>query len=104
MKLTLEEIGKLLGVDDDAYLKASEERNEKLRAAGSPWVDCPRKTPTGAFNIPTLDESLYWEYVAGIITLEDAAREFCKDGWDNFVNCHAALYRFTRIDENYHKL
>lgn len=104
MKLTLKEINKLLGVDDNAYLNASKERNEKLRAAGSPWVDCPRKTTTGAFNIPTLDESLYWEYVAGIITLEEAAREFCNSGWDNYVSCNAAMYRFMRIDEKYHKL
>lgn len=104
MKLTLKEINKLLGVDDDAYLKASKERDEKLRAAGSPWVDCPRMTTTGAFNIPTLDESLYWEYVAGIITLEEAAGEFCISGWDNYVDCNAAMYRFTRIDEKYHKL
>jgi len=104
MAKTLEELNKLLGVDDDAYLKATKERDDKLRAVGSPWVDCPRKTPTDAFNIPTLDESLYWEYVAGIITLEDAAREFCKNGWDNCVNCNAAMSRFVRIDEKYHKL
>jgi len=36
----------------DDYMKAVAERNEALRAAGSPWVDAPLKTETGAYKHP----------------------------------------------------
>lgn len=87
-----------------ALLRRYEERREKLRAAGSTWVDCPRKTPTGAFNIPTLDESLYWDYVAGIIDLHTAAVEFAKANWDPYVKEESTMERFREIDKKYHKL
>lgn len=88
----------------DDYMKAVAARNEALRAAGSPWVDAPLKTETGAYNIPTLDESLYWEYVAGLITLHGAAREFCRANWDAVVDKKSAIRRFREIDKKYHKL
>lgn len=87
-----------------ALLRRYKERREKLRAAGSPWVDCPKRTATGAYNIPTLDEGLYWDYVAGIIDLHTAAGEFCRNGWDNYVDEKRTMERFRRIDEKYHKL
>lgn len=87
-----------------ALLRRYKERRKKLRAAGSPWVDCPPKTPTGAYNIPTLDESLYWDYVAGVIDLHTAAGEFCKANWDPFVNEERTMERFREIDKKYHKL
>jgi len=80
------------------------ERDNKLRAAGSPWVDAPMFTETGAFNIPTADESNYWDYVAGIIDLHEAACEFCRLNWDPYVDEKATMERFRRIDEKYHKL
>ena len=87
-----------------ALLQRHMERKEKLRAAGCPWVDAPLKTETGAFNIPTADESLYWDYVAGVIDLRKAAEQFCLLGWDNFVEEGRTEERFYRIDKKYHKL
>lgn len=103
-KLTGSELLRKCANDPEGYLKAVTERNNALRAAGSPWVDAPLKTETGAFNIPTVDESLYWEYVAGLITLHDAACEFCKAGWDNYVDERATMQRFHNIDKQYDKL
>lgn len=87
-----------------ALLRRYKERREKLRIAGCPWVNQPRKTPTGAYNIPSLDESLYWDYVAGVIDLRKAAEEFCKRNWDPFVNEERTMERFREIDKKYHKL
>ena len=103
-KLTGSELLRKCANDPEGYLKAVTERNNALRAAGSPWVDAPLKTETGAFNIPTTDESLYWEYAAGLITLHDAACEFCKAGWDNYVDERSTMERFREIDKQYHKL
>ena len=87
-----------------ALLQRHMERQAKLRAVGCPWVDAPRKLPNGAFNIPTADESLYWDYIAGIIDLRKAACEFCELGWSNFVDEKRTMERFKSIDEKYHKL
>lgn len=87
-----------------ALLRRYKERREKLRIAGCPWVNHPQKTPTGAYNIPSLDESLYWDYVAGVIDLRKAAEEFCKGNWDPFVNEERTMERFREIDKKYHKL
>ena len=103
-KLTGSELLLQCANDPDAYLKAVTERNAALRAAGSPWVDAPLKTETGAFNIPTINESLYWDYVAGLITLHDAACEFCKANWDPYVDERSTMQRFQEIDKKYHKL
>ena len=87
-----------------ALLQHYMERRKRMRAVGSPWVDAPRKTANGAFNIPTTDESLYWDYVAGVIDLQEAARQFCKCGWDNFIDEKATMKRFQELDKKYHKL
>lgn len=87
-----------------ALLQHYKERRERLRAVGSPWVDAPRKKANGAFNIPTTDESLYWDYVAGVIDLNKAACEFHRCGWDNFIDEKATMERFQELDKKYHKL
>ena len=84
-------------------LRRYRERREKLRAVGCPWVDCPRRTPAGAFNIPTADESLYWDYVAGVIDLREAAGRFCAYGC-NYVDEKGTMERFQNIDKKYNKL
>lgn len=38
------------------------------------------------YNIPTLAQSLRMKMDAGTITLHEAAREFCRHGWTNFVD------------------
>ena len=87
-----------------ALLQRYKERKAKLIAAGSPWVNAPLKTANGAFNIPTADESIYWDYVAGIIDLHKAACEFHRCGWDNFINEEATMRRLRETDKKYHKL
>ena len=76
---------------------------EKLRAIGSPWVDRQRNDD-GSYRIPTVDESLYWRYAAGIITVKEAAREFAGAGWTNFVDEKFTLQKFAELNEKHGKL
>lgn len=52
-----------------------------------------------ALNIDTLDVSLRKQYMEGNITLYQAAREFCRCGWDNFVNTKATKKRLIKKGE-----
>ena len=40
----------------------------------------------GAFDIPGFHESVKRDFDAGLITLEEAAREFCKANWTPYIN------------------
>lgn len=44
------------------------------------------------YNIPNLAQSLRMKMDAGTITLHEAAREFCRHGWTNFVDEDKARY------------
>lgn len=87
--------------EEEAQIKAEIERAKMLDAIGYPFRG---KNADGSFNIPTVDESLYWEYAAGLITLQDAAREFCKCGWTNFVDEDYTRKQFERLNNRWHKL
>ena len=87
--------------EEEAQIKAEIERAKMLDAIGYPFRG---KNADGSFNIPTVDESLYWEYAAGLITMQDAAREFCKCGWTNFVDEDYTRKQFERLNNRWHKL
>lgn len=77
-------------------------REEALKAIGYPYkhglgVD-------GSFNIPTVDKSLYWDYAAGLISINDAAREFNRCGWTHFVDEKYTLKKFEEINKEFGKL
>ena len=77
-------------------------REEALKAIGYPYkhglgVD-------GSFDIPTVDKSLYWDYAAGLISINDAAREFNRCGWTNFVDEKYTLKKFEEINKEFGKL
>lgn len=78
------------------------ERSRKLEAVGYPYTRVVKQD--GSFNIPTLDESLYWDYVAGLITLHDAAIDFARANWTAFVDMDYTQKKFNEIDKKYHKL
>lgn len=84
------------------YFEALKERSRKLRAVEYPYTQS--RTKDGSYNIPTVDEGLYWEFVAGIITLEEAAQEFCKSGWTDYVDMDYTRKRFNEIDKKFDKL
>ena len=75
---------------------------QKLEDIGYPYLNS--KKEDGSYNVPTLNESLYWHYAAGIISLHDAAREFTSHGWTNFVDEDFTKKKFAEIDLKYHKL
>lgn len=50
-------------------------------------------------NLKTLDYTLYDDYKAGLLTLEDCAKEFCKSGWTNFVDIEYSKIVFDRIEK-----
>lgn len=52
-------------------------------------------------NIPTLHESLYKDYKAGKLTLEECAMEFHKCGWDNFVDVKRTAKRLAEFERIY---
>ena len=78
-------------------------RKEALKAIGYPYLKHTTNAD-GSFNIPTVDESLYWEYVAGVISLKDAAREFNRSGWTNFVDEKYTKAKFAQLNEQFGKL
>ena len=58
-----------------ASLKTTAEtERQKLEAIGYPFSHT--KSEDGSYDIPTVNESLYWRYAAGIISFHEAAREF----------------------------
>ena len=50
-------------------------------------------------NLKTLDHSLYDDYKAGLLTLEECARKFAKSGWTNFVDIEYTKVVFDRIEK-----
>ena len=75
---------------------------QRLEAIGYPYSN--KLKEDGSFNIPTVDESLYWRYAAGIITLKEAAREFATCGWTNFVDEDFTRRKFSELNIKYDKL
>jgi hypothetical protein len=60
------------------------ENEKKLRAAGAPWLN-------GKRYVPNIHESLKYRYKAGLLTLHEVAREYCRAGWTNYVDEQYAL-------------
>lgn len=82
--------------------EALKQRSRKLKSVEYPYTNGRQKD--GSYNIPALDESLYWEFVAGIITIDDAARDFAKANWTPFLDMEYTQKKFNEIDKKYHKL
>lgn len=80
----------------------SECRREALNAVGYPYDFKPRED--GSMDIPTIGESLYWEYAAGLISLKDAAEEFYHAGWTNYVDEKYTLAKFSQLNSQFGKL
>ncbi|MFW5563395.1 MAG: hypothetical protein ACOCNX_00710 [Prevotella sp.] len=79
------------------------ERENKLKAVGCPYV-LSYFNHDGSYNIPSIHESIYWDYVAGIITLEEAAGEFNLNGWTAYRDIEYTRKQIARLDRKYHKL
>ena len=79
--MTDQELKQLSKTDTQHYLSVVIANEKKLRAVGAPWLN-----PNGKRYIPTVDEKLRYEYLAGIKTLRECAIEFCRAGWTNFVD------------------
>ena len=94
------DIVRSIRVDEVNY---EERRKEALKAIGYPYLKHTTNAD-GSFNIPTVDESLYWEYAAGVISLKDAAREFNRSGWTNFVDEKYTKAKFAQLNEQFGKL
>ena len=75
---------------------------QKLEAIGYPYSG--KESGNGNLKIPTVAESLYWRYAAGIITLHEAAREFTCHGWTNFVDEDYTRRKFTELNQKWEKL
>lgn len=84
-------------------LEETIERDEELRAIGCPYVD-HTINPDGTWNIPTVDESVYWEFAAGLITLEEAADEFNRNGWTPYRDIAYTKKCIAKLNEKYHKI
>lgn len=78
------------------------EHDRKLKAIGYPYDGWVR--PDGSWNIPTVDESIYWDYAAGLITLTEAADEFNRCGWTGTRDMDYTKRKLKEIDNKYHKL
>lgn len=50
-------------------------------------------------NLKTLDYVLYDDYKAGLLTLEECARKFAKNGWTDFVDIEHTKAIFERIEQ-----
>jgi len=77
-------------------------REEALKTIGYPYKH--GIGTDGSFDIPTVDKSLYWDYAAGLISINDAAREFNRCGWTNFVDEKYTLKKFEEINKEFGKL
>ena len=75
---------------------------QKLEAIGYPYSG--KESDNDNLKIPTVAESLYWRYAAGIITLHEAAREFTSHGWTNFVDEDYTRRKFTELNQKWEKL
>ena len=54
--------------------------------------------------IPTADISIYREVKSGKLSLKDAAIEFCKLGWTNFIDIDATKRYLKRAEEKESKI
>lgn len=86
-----------------AYMNHQQERNRKLSAVGYPYFG-HITGKNGAWNIPTIDESIYFDFAAGLITLHEAAVEWHRNGWTNFVDEQYAREQIKKVDEKYHRI
>lgn len=86
-----------------ASLKTTAETERKrLEAIGYPFSHT--KSEDGSYDIPTVNESLYWRYAAGIISFHEAAREFTSHGWTNFVDEDYTRRQFSILNEKWQRL
>ena len=80
----------------------AETERQKLEAIGYPFSHT--KSEDGSYDIPTVNESLYWRYAAGIISFHEAAREFTSHGWTNFVDEDYTRRQFSILNEKWQRL
>lgn len=73
-----------------------------LKSIGSPYDGAFLND--GSFNVPTVDESCYWDYVAGIHSLRDASWTFFLCGWTRYVDDDFTRKKFAALNEKYGKL
>lgn len=59
----------------------------------------PKRLSNGAFDIPTVDVSLYRDYKSGVLTLRQCAEEFCECGWTNYIDEDFARRKFAQIEQ-----
>lgn len=78
-----EELMQLCKTDSEKYVAIVIENEKKLKAVGAPWLNRKR-------YIPSILESLKYQYKAGIKTLQEVAIEFCRAGWTNYIDIEFA--------------
>lgn len=79
------------------------EREEELKAIGCPYVD-NQVNADGSWNIPTVDEVVYWEFAAGLITLEEGACKLNNSGWTPYRDIEYTKKCIARLNKKYHKI
>lgn len=83
-------------------ISAEHMKRLRLEAIGYPFLSA--RNEDGSIKIATTDISLYWSYAAGNISLHEAAQEFAKAGFTNFVDEKYTREEFVRLNEQFSKL
>ena len=77
--MTDKELMQLSKTDNKKYVAIVIENEKRLKAVGAPWLN-------GKRYVPTIFESLKYEFKAGIKTLQEVAIEFYRNGWTNYID------------------
>lgn len=81
-------------------LTAPTEQPDKVKELTAPTEQPETRERSSIWdNLKTLDHTLYDDYKAGLLTLEDCAREFCKSGRTNFVDIEYSKAVFDRMEK-----
>jgi hypothetical protein len=78
------------------------DRLTRLEVIGYPFFK--KWKEDGSLNIPTVEESMYWDYAAGNRSLNEAARELHTASRTNFVDEDSTMKVLARLNKKYHKL
>lgn len=57
-----------------------------------------KESKEAPFNIPTIDESLKNDYLAGKVTLEEVKEKACEAGWFNYIPSDEQILKFMNIN------
>ena len=82
----------------------NEKEYEALKAVGYNDYKKSLSEKNGSWGIPTTDYYIYFQYAAGLISLREAAIQFAKAGFTNFVDEKYTRSELERINKELGKL